>query len=75
MKIYGLSAPIRNYGDVFALIFSHRRGARDAESPPEADLFAVERTANKKHQALGSISILNSSLPIKNRYNYINQIN
>ena len=41
MKIYGLSAPIRNYGDVLALIFSHRIGAnQDAER--KYVLFAVD---------------------------------
>jgi hypothetical protein len=47
-----LSAPIRNYGDIFAVIFFHRRGAKDAER--KYLLFAVERTANKKIQALGA---------------------
>jgi hypothetical protein len=57
---YKLSAPIRNYGDVLAAIFFHRRGAKGAEI--KYFLFAVERprrngmqaTANKKIQALGA---------------------
>jgi hypothetical protein len=47
-SIRSLSALIRNYGDVSLIIFFHRKGAKDAESPPEADLFAVERKANEK---------------------------
>jgi len=45
-----LSAPIRNYGDVFAVIFFHRRGAKGAER--KYFLFTVERTANEKKNTL-----------------------
>ena len=47
---FPLSALIRNYGDVFAVIFFHRRGAKGAER--KYFLFTVERTVNKKIQAL-----------------------
>ena len=49
-KSYCLSALIHNYGNVLEEIFFHRRGAEGAES--YYFLFAVERTANKKIQAL-----------------------
>ena len=50
VQFAGLSAPIHNYRNVLAVIFFHRRGAESAES--DYFLFAVERTANKKIQAL-----------------------
>jgi hypothetical protein len=48
-------APIRNYGDVFALIFFHRKGAKGAEK--KYFLFAVERTANKKKTTLCALCV------------------
>jgi hypothetical protein len=44
------SSPVLKYGEALAVLFFHRRGAKGAES--YYFLFAAERAANKKTQAL-----------------------